>query len=141
MRHRRIPVLLAALLAAAPLMAQEPERPPVIRPTEPEAAPRITAEAGTADLRFLPAAERLGREWANAPAQRESATQGSVVVRRQGEKAPEVPRWRFTVGNTSMNNWSPYPDRALDARVLTFPLPRKADPGARAPQPRPRIPE
>ena len=36
----------------------------------------------------------------------------------------EVGLWRMSVGNTSADNWSPYPDRALDARTLRFPLPR-----------------
>ena len=30
----------------------------------------------------------------------------------------------LSVGNTPADNWSPYPDRALDARTLRFPLPR-----------------
>ncbi len=30
------------------------------------------------------------------------------------------------VGNASVNNWSPFPDRALDARVIRYPMPRSA---------------
>lgn len=32
--------------------------------------------------------------------------------------------WRFSIGNNG--NWSPYPDRELDARNLTFPMRRDA---------------
>lgn len=37
--------------------------------------------------------------------------------------------WRLQIGNTQDGNWSPYPDRELDARIIRFPLPRdmKAD--------------
>lgn len=47
----------------------------------------------------------------------------------------EVGEWRMSIGNTSANNWSPYPDRALDARTLRFPMPHK--PQGKAPMPRP----
>ncbi len=30
------------------------------------------------------------------------------------------------VGNASVSNWSPFPDRALDARVIRYPMPRWA---------------
>ncbi len=30
------------------------------------------------------------------------------------------------VGNSSVSNWSPFPDRALDARVIRYPMPRWA---------------
>lgn len=33
--------------------------------------------------------------------------------------------WRFSVGNNG--NWSPYPDRELDARNIRFPLRMKSD--------------
>lgn len=35
-------------------------------------------------------------------------------------------RLRITLGNNTDRSWSPYPDRALDARALRFPLPRDA---------------
>lgn len=40
------------------------------------------------------------------------------------------PRQRVTFkldfGNSAVKNWSPYPDRALDARVIRYPMPRSA---------------
>ena len=51
------------------------------------------------------------------------------VIARPRTAAPDANRtaglWRISVGNTATDNWSPYPDRALDARQLRFPLPRK----------------
>lgn len=51
------------------------------------------------------------------------------VIARPRTAAPDANRtaglWRISIGNTSMENWSPYPDRALDARVLRFPHPRE----------------
>lgn len=31
-------------------------------------------------------------------------------------------RVRIAAGNTAIQNWSPYPDRALDARVIRYPM-------------------
>lgn len=31
----------------------------------------------------------------------------------------------LSIGNTAMDNFSPFPDRLLDARTLRFPMPRK----------------
>ncbi len=33
---------------------------------------------------------------------------------------------RLRAGNTAVQNWSPFPDRALDARVIRYPMPRAA---------------
>ena len=38
----------------------------------------------------------------------------------------EVGAWRLWISNTSVNNWSPFQDRALDARTIRFPVPRNA---------------
>lgn len=40
-------------------------------------------------------------------------------------------RWRMTVGYLPMNNWSPYEDRWLDARIIRMPLPRNMRPDKR----------
>lgn len=40
----------------------------------------------------------------------------------------EIGLWRWSVGNTGVRNWSPYPDRALDARTISLPLPRGMKP-------------
>lgn len=39
--------------------------------------------------------------------------------------------WRVSVGNVSWEVWSSFPDRALDARNLRFPLPRNMSPDKR----------
>lgn len=44
---------------------------------------------------------------------------------------PEFAGWCAAIGNTAASNWSPYPDRALDARILRFPLPRNMQPDKR----------
>lgn len=36
----------------------------------------------------------------------------------------EVGIWRMSIGNTSTDNWSSFPDRMLDARTLRFPMRR-----------------
>lgn len=48
---------------------------------------------------------------------------------------PELAGWRAAIGNTAVKNWSPYPDRALDARTLRFPLPRNMQPDKRPAHP------
>lgn len=58
--------------------------------------------------------------------------QQSVIALQQAPKRDlnkEVGMWRMSIGNTSVNNWSIFPDRMLDARTLRFPMRRdsKAD--------------
>lgn len=58
--------------------------------------------------------------------------QRSVIASPQIPKRDpnkEVGMWRMSIGNTSASNWSSFPDRALDARTLSFPMRRgsKAD--------------
>lgn len=43
----------------------------------------------------------------------------------------EIGLWRWSVGNTGVTNWSPYQDRALDARTISLPLPRAMKPDKR----------
>lgn len=66
-------------------------------------------------------ARRKLRQAMQARAQ-ESAAAVPMVPKR--DMSREVGLWRMSVGNTSTDNWSPFPDRALDARTLRFPLPR-----------------
>lgn len=51
------------------------------------------------------------------------------AARSEAGTAPNDKLWRLQIGNTQDGNWSPYPDRELDARIIRFPLPRdmKAD--------------
>lgn len=49
------------------------------------------------------------------------------------DPAVEWGDWRFSIGNNG--NWSPFPDRALDARIIRFPLRMK--PANRPDSPKP----
>lgn len=75
---------------------------------------------------------RQRREIREAQARR---AERSVLLRSGQTRLPdpnrEVALWRITAGNTAADNWSPYPDRALDARTLRFPLPRNLTPDKR----------
>lgn len=42
-----------------------------------------------------------------------------------GQRHVDPKLWGISIGNTAMNNFSPFPDRLLDARTLRFPMPRK----------------
>ena len=62
---------------------------------------------------------------------RERAIRQTMEAAQQAPRSvkPEDPSvavgdWRFSVGNNG--NWSPYPDRELDARNLSFPMRRDA---------------
>lgn len=64
-------------------------------------------------------------------AQRERAVRQALdaVARAPRSTKPEDPSvvagdWRFSIGNNG--NWSPYPDRELDARNLSFPMRKDA---------------
>ncbi len=47
-------------------------------------------------------------------------------IRFHGDSQHVEPKlWGISIGNTAMNNFSPFPDRMLDARTLRFPMPRK----------------
>lgn len=67
-------------------------------------------------------ARRKLRQAMQARASESAATVTPRVPKRDLNK--EAGTWRMSVGNTSTDNWSPFPDRALDARTLRFPLPR-----------------
>ena len=53
------------------------------------------------------------------------AAAGAVRSSAPRDPAIEWADWRFSIGNNG--NWSPYPDRELDARVIRFPLRMKTD--------------
>lgn len=62
----------------------------------------------------------------------ERRAQQSVVLPAEAptpsEPDKKIGSWRWSVGNTGVSNWSPYPDRALDARTISLPLPRDMRP-------------
>lgn len=79
--------------------------------------------------------ERMMRERA-----RERALEASEGARKSTtprDPSVEVWEWRLSIGNNG--NWSPYPDRALDARVIRFPMRdiRELDRKKKDSQPRP----
>lgn len=150
---KRSAILLATagcLWAIATLRAQELPGAAAYRSQEPPGAaaypnrelPRIQG-ADSAAVVLLPAAlpplsadwlkeqvDPVRRERRRLQQLRERLTQQSVVAR---PAAPNPTRrdkaawlWDFSIGNTAVRNWSPFPDRALDARTIRFPLPRDA---------------
>ena len=65
-------------------------------------------------------------------AMQERAAQQEESLIRSRQKYPHDLNRRtglWGIGNTSVNNWSPFQDRLLDARIISFPMPRgtKAD--------------
>lgn len=65
----------------------------------------------------------------------ERATQ-SIIQRPQGNVKVTVNNalgtWKMNIGNFSIETWSPYLDRALDARTLSLPVPRNMRPDKRS---------
>jgi len=64
----------------------------------------------------------------------EKATLAAEETDRPRDPQIVTERLRVTLGNNTDRSWSPYPDRALDARALSFPLPRDARADKRTPQ-------
>lgn len=130
---RRIGTLVGALLlTAAGMAAQEPaivrpvvtDRDAVFAPLRPEvAAPACDFERLRGELdplqRERHEIRRLMRERA------EHAALGAPVRRTQPEPTDAPRGMRLAIGNTAPSNWSPYPDKWLDARVIKYPLPRR----------------
>lgn len=135
-------LLLGAAGGALPARAQElPDNPRGLEASAPlgEMAHDAAAEM---ELR-LPSVEEylpLIREQSDPILQarmRIRRTLRERAIRQTMEAAQQAPRsvkpedpsvavgdWRFSVGNNG--NWSPYPDRELDARNLSFPMRRDA---------------
>lgn len=135
-------LLLGAAGGALPARAQElPAEPPSLEASAPLGEMAHDA-AGEMELR-LPSVEEylpLIREQSDPILQarmRIRRTLRERAIRQTMEAAQQAPRsvkpedpsvavgdWRFSVGNNG--NWSPYPDRELDARNLSFPMRRDA---------------
>ena len=72
------------------------------------------------------ARRQIRREmYRRADEQAMQAAAGAVRSSKPQDPAVEWADWRFSVGNNG--NWSPYPDRELDARNIRFPLRMKTD--------------
>lgn len=135
-------LLLGAAGGALPARAQElPDNPRGLEASAPLGEMAHDA-AGEMELR-LPSVEEylpLIREQSDPILQarmRIRRTLRERAIRQTMEAAQRAPRsvkpedpsvevgdWRFSVGNNG--NWSPYPDRELDARNLSFPMRRDA---------------
>ncbi len=58
---------------------------------------------------------------------REVTDRNVAPVRRIVDQERKVAtNWLIHLGNTGSGNWSPFPDRALDARVIRYPMARSA---------------
>ena len=102
------------------------------------------AHAAASSLRMLPP-EEFGLRWLQEEVtpylrarrklhrtMQERAAQQEESLIRSRQKYPHDLNRRtglWGIGNTSVNNWSPFQDRMLDARTISFPMPRgtKAD--------------
>ena len=72
------------------------------------------------------ARRQIRREmYRRADARAMEAAAGAARNETPRDPAVEWADWRFSIGNNG--NWSPYPDRALDARIIRFPLRMKTD--------------
>ena len=118
-------------------LAQSPAR-------ESAAEPGRKAHAAASSLRML-SPEEFGLQWLQEEVNpylrarrklhrtmQERAAQQEESLIRSRQKYPHDLNRRtglWGIGNTSVNNWSPFQDRLLDARIISFPMPRgtKAD--------------
>lgn len=135
---KRITTILFAscLCAATALQAQEYRAPEGVKPViEP---PTLQQPVG-APIQYSPQwlSEQLNptlraRRQVRQAMEQRAWEQESVIAQPYnntptGDLNKSSGLWKATIGNTAVENWSPYPDRALDARTLRFPLPKKAN--------------
>lgn len=69
---------------------------------------------------------RARRQLRHAMLSRAEEQQSVIAVPQTSRRDlnKEVGMWRMSIGNTSVNNWSDFPDRMLDARTIRFPMRR-----------------
>ena len=117
---------------------------PGVPATELPAEFSAKAHAAASSLRML-SPEEFGLQWLQEEVNpylrarrklhrtmQERAAQQEESLIRSRQKYPHDLNRRtglWGIGNTSVNNWSPFQDRLLDARIISFPMPRgtKAD--------------
>ena len=135
-RIARIATLAVLLLTAATLRGQELPgcMTPGVRSEMRRFLEGIPSEARIrADMRWIRdevdplqrerrIVERMMRQRARERALESRTEQGRSTPTDPGI---DVGDWRFSIGNNG--NWSPYPDRELDARNIRFPLRMKTD--------------
>ena len=98
---------------------------PGVPATELPAEFSAKAHAAASSLRMLPP-EEFGLRWL------QEEVNPYLRARRKLHRTMQELNRRtglWGIGNTSVNNWSPFQDRMLDARTISFPMPRgtKAD--------------
>ena len=152
-RFARIATLAVLLLAAATVRGQEPPgcMTPGARSSMRQLVEGVPFEARIrADLRWIRddadpirrerrIVERMMRERARERAR--EASEGAARGAAPSDPSVEMGEWRLSVGNNG--NWSPYPDRALDARIIRFPMRdiRELDRAKKSTPPRPVPPK
>lgn len=155
-RCRKVATLAAVMLlcgAAGQARGQEPGEWPTGVSSSSAALGELAHEAvGEMNLRLVPVESDLPliREQSDPILQarlRIRRTLRERAIQRTLDEVDKAPRstkpqdpsvtlgdWRFSVGNNG--NWSPYPDRELDARNLSFPMRRDARADKRSDQQR-----
>ena len=114
MRKKSLPILVAGILSGICIaQAQEFTALPAAR---------------SATIRREPLPWSLSSEYSLHGLRKRTSSESAA---RRQDPNREVALWRLTIGNTAAGNWSPYPDRAPDARNLRFPLPRNLTPDKR----------
>lgn len=71
--------------------------------------------------------EHIRRKIMRQERQREVTDRNVAPIRRSFDRQRKVAvNWQIRLGNTGCGNWSPFPDRALDARTIRYPMARSA---------------
>lgn len=137
--NRRWMILGALLCSIATLQAQEPIA--IGQNRETPIAPAVEAPQPIAELKSLSYRQllektnphdrerRMIKEALARRTQEQLVIARQPIVQRQDVEA-SIGQWQFKISNTPRNR-SPYPDAQLDARTLSFPLPRNMTPGNR----------
>lgn len=148
-RIERIATLAVLLLAAAAVRGQELPgcMTPGVRSEMQRFFEGVPYDAGIrADMRWIrdevDPLQRERREVARMMRERAreralEASEGAARSASPSDPSVDLGEWRLSVGNNG--NWSPYPDRALDARIIRFPMRdiRELDREKRSAPPRP----
>lgn len=71
--------------------------------------------------------EHIRRKIMRQERRREVTDRNVAPIRRSFDRQRKVAvNWQIRLGNTGCGNWSPFPDRALDARTIRYPMSRSA---------------
>lgn len=71
--------------------------------------------------------EHIRRKIMRQERRREVTNRNVAPIRRSFDRQRKMAvNWQIRLGNTGCGNWSPFPDRALDARTIRYPMARSA---------------